>query len=356
METQCSTRKETSNNFMNLEGTPLTLDQWYLIWLKHYKVGHVKPSTLQNYSSIYRNQIKNQIGSMRLCQIHSMHIQQMYNDLSARGISSKYQHCIHAILSNMFDIAMQNDLIVKNPCHNVRTKPLQRKNERFLSIEEHQMLMDILLRQEWDSVSSPIIALLGTGMRIGELLGLTWDNINFQTGHIHIEKTLVYLWDSDIQGYAFSFQSPKTCQSKRSIPMSQTIVKAFMKQKEKVLNLKGDTDKWNPLPGFENLVFPNSHGRPQQRRDIQHLLDRIINTLNQQAATSPQNTSYYIEHIHPHTLRHSFATRCFEAGIQPKVVQTLLGHSSIQVTMDLYTHVSFEKCRKDMEKLQQFGI
>lgn len=311
---------------------------------------------LQNYSSIYRNQIRERIGSMPINEIRSAHIQQMYDGLREKGVSPKYQRCIYAILSNMFDIAAQNGLIPQNPCRNVRMDALQRKEERFLSAEEHRLLMEILLRKEWEPLSFPVITLSGTGMRIGELLGLTWDNVDIQARHIYIEKTLVYLWDSDAEGYAFSFQTPKTRRSRRGIPMSQTVADALRKQKEKVRCLKNNRKTWNPLPGFENLVFPNSHGRPRQRRDIQNLLDRLVEAANQQQPASPQGAVFHMDPIHPHTLRHSFATRCFEAGIQPKVVQTLLGHSSIQVTMDLYTHVSFEKCRKDMEKLQQFGV
>ena len=157
-----------------------------------------------------------------------------------------------------------------------------------------------------------------------------------------------------MQKYTFSFQSPKTVNSKRCIPMSTPVHNAFLQQCDKIKQLKQNSAKWSPIEDFENLVFVNSLGRPMQRRDIQIILDRMTDELNKQALKS--SSSYYIKHIHPHTLRHSFATRCFEVGIPPKVVQTLLGHSSIQITMDLYTHVSSDMCRENMKKLEKFGM
>lgn len=107
-------QKCNSNNTNgNLAKSSLTLNEWYSFWIQNYKTGVVKPSTIQNYCCIYNNHIKKFLGYMPLCEIRTMHIQQMHNSL---GLSSKYQHRIHAILSNMFEIAVQNDLIVKNPC------------------------------------------------------------------------------------------------------------------------------------------------------------------------------------------------------------------------------------------------
>ena len=100
--------------------------------------------------------------------------------------------------------------------------------------------------------------------------------------------------------------------------MSTPVHNAFLQQCDKIKQLKQNSAKWSPIEDFENLVFVNSLGRPMQRRDIQIILDRMTDELNKQALKS--SSSYYIKHIHPHTLRHSFATRCFEVGIPPKVV------------------------------------
>lgn len=106
---KCNPNKPNSN----LDKSTLTLNEWYSFGIQNYKNGVVKPSTIQNYCCIYNNHIKKFLGYMPLCEIRTMHIQQMLNSL---GLSSKYQHRIHAILSNIFEIAVQDDLIVKNPC------------------------------------------------------------------------------------------------------------------------------------------------------------------------------------------------------------------------------------------------
>lgn len=333
----------------------MSLDEWFSIWMQHYKIGCVKPSTLQNYSSVYHNQIKHRIGHLPLQQIQSLHIHHLYRDMEQAKLSAKYQHCVHTILSNILETALQNNLIEKNPCHRMKISSLSPKQEHILSVEEHTALLDTLLCPEHKKAAPPLLTLLGTGMRVGELLALTWDNIHFHKRHIHIEKTLVYLWEPSLNSYAFSFQTPKTLSSRRIIPISPSVEKALEQQKHYIYQMQQNRQKWNPLPGFENMVFPNSHGRPQQRRDIQRALDRVVNALNEQRLLSDYSLPS-IPHIHPHTLRHSFATRCFEAGIQPKIVQTLLGHSSIQITMDLYTHVSLDSCQKNIQKLEQFGI
>ena len=113
---------------------------------------------------------------------------------------------------------------------------------------------------------------------------------------------------------------------------------------------------WQPHEGFETLVFTGSKGQPQQTASIQNILKRMVKSINDEEADKAikeNRTPVIMEHLHPHALRHSFATRCFEADIPPKTVQMLLGHANIQITLNLYTHVSAEKKLQDMQKLDK---
>jgi len=113
---------------------------------------------------------------------------------------------------------------------------------------------------------------------------------------------------------------------------------------------------WNQEPGFEKLVFLNVTGRPRQGMDFRNDLDRIEKAINKDRKKQAKEQGKEfgpIPHFHPHSLRHTFATRCFEAGIDAKTVQNYLGHASIAITMDLYTHVTEDKARAEMEKLNQ---
>lgn len=131
---------------------------------------------------------------------------------------------------------------------------------------------------------------------------------------------------------------------------------ALKRQKVQTREMQIHTSNWNPLPEFENLVFVNVTGRPRQGIDFRNDLLRIENAINKERkkVSEQKGTSYEpIAHIYPHCLRHTFATRCFEAGIDAKTVQNYLGHSSFAITMDLYTHVTEDKAHSEMQKLNQ---
>ncbi len=325
----------------------LTLDEWFEIWLQEYKINHIKTSSVQTYQTMYNKRITNILGNFPLTQVRPFHLQRLYNNLLKKNLSSGYLHCIHSMLHNIFQIAVYNDLLAKNPCTGVILPNQYSQKPKVLTLEEQQNLLEFLSRDKWLKYQPMVTIMLGTGVRVGELLALTWSDIDFENKTISINKSLAYLKDEN-NHFRFQFTTPKTPSSCRTIPVSHS-VECQLKQQKAWLKEQSKHDSWKPAENFDNLVFPNKYGHPQQRGAVQRILNRIVSAMN--SRNSPNIAP--MPALHPHILRHSFATRCFEVGIPAKTIQMLLGHNSIQLTLDIYTHVSEEKKKVDMEKLNR---
>lgn len=334
----------------------ITLDRWYQTWLEDYKIPTIKETSVNTYKQMYSCYIQKELGSKCLKQIKPVHIQKIYNALLERGIAPKTVNIIQAILYNIFEFAVKNDLIVKNPCNGI-TKPKKEKPKiEALSVDEQNTLLHYLDKEKWKQYKPLIITLLGTGMRIGECLGLTWNDIDFKNKEIHVNKTLVYVKDLATDKCMLKFQSPKTKESKRIIPMLNDVAIALKQQSKNQKRLRIYMGaEWQPLQDFEDMVFTSSKGTPYQESKIRKHLVNIVAEINadEKALAEQQNREPIImKHIRPHMFRHTFATRCFENDMPPKTVQHILGHSSINLTMDLYTHMSEDKKKEDMKKLE----
>jgi len=334
----------------------ISLDKWYGIWMQDYKVPNVKETTVHTYKQMYSCYIEPTLGGKYLSQVKPVHIQKVYNDLLERGLSAKSISNIQGMLYDIFETACRNDVILKNPCKGITRPKVEQTNRRVLSVEEQHTLVSYLKKDKFKPYEPLIVTLLGTGLRIGEALGLTWDDIDFKNEQIAVNKTLVYVKDLKTDKYVFKFQTPKTKNSLRTIPMLSDVKRALKHQKicQNRLRLYMGNE-WQPLKGFEDIVFTSLKGRPYQECDIRHFLINIVAEINadEQALAEKENREPVImEHVHPHALRHTFATRCFERDIPPKTVQHLLGHASARMTLDLYTHVSEQKKLEDMKKLE----
>ena len=139
--------------------------------------------------------------------------------------------------------------------------------------------------------------------------------------------------------------------------MQESVYKALKRQRIQKREIQLSSDKWEPLKEFENLVFVTKNGKPVSQHSFQSALDWIVKAINKDRKKQAEKdgTDFKsMEHIYPHALRHTFATRCFEAGIAPKTVQKYLGHSSVAITLDIYTHVTKDKAKEDMNKLEEF--
>jgi len=225
-----------------------------------------------------------------------------------------------------------------------------------LSADEQSTLLTYAKRDKWLQFEPLLVTLLGTGMRIGECLGLTWDDIDLENNVISVNKTLTYLKGAKEEKSKFTYQTPKTKSGTRTIPLLSEVVRALKRQKvaQARLRLFMGPD-WGPLDGFENLVFTKPKGTPYQAGDIRRFLNRIVEEINREEvdrAEKEKREPVLMEHVHPHALRHSFATRAIENNMPPKTLQKIMGHAKLELTMDLYVHVTDQTLENDMQRLE----
>lgn len=339
----------------------LTFGKWFQVWLDDFKRGRIKETSYNNYLNLYKNNLEERLGRKQLDSIKPLHIQRLYTELlEVRGISTKYLSNINSMLYNVFKIAIHNGLLVKNPCEGVDLPKMEQKEKRVLTVQEQALFLEYLHTERWQYYEPLFIFMLGTGVRIGEALGLQWSDVDFENREVHINHTLVYTKNREYNEHQFSLQSPKTATSKRAIPMNDDVYRALRQQWKNIAELHLYMgEEWKPLKGFENIVFVGYQGRPRQTTDVGHTLKDIIAYINKEEekkATERHTTPFVMEDFHPHTLRHTFATRAFEAGVEGKVVQAYLGHASIKMTLDTYTHVASDKLHEDMQKIKVLQI
>lgn len=333
----------------------VSLNTWYETWLTTYKIPNIKETSVRTYKHWFMCYIQPTLGNRYLTQIKPVDIQKLINDYQERGLSVKTIYSIYDVIFDLFEVAVNNDRIVKNPAKNTKLPKQEKVERRVLSTSEQTAFLAHLKNEKWLPHEPLFVTMLGTGMRVGEVLGLTWDCVDFDRKEIKLDKALVYGKSVSDGKYRFTFRTPKTTSSKRVIPMLKEVESALRRQfiaQSRLRLVIGE--KWEPLTGFEHLVFANMSGRPYRETHIRDFLAAIIKEINGEEialAEKERREPVLMEHFSPHSLRHTFATRAFENGLPPKTVQAILGHSSVAMTMDLYTHTTEDKKREDMEKL-----
>lgn len=305
----------------------ITLNQWGKTYLNEFVKSSVRPSTYDSYEVILRRHINNDsIGTMKLKDIKSFHLQKFLNSKSS--LSKSYIKKMHMLLDMFFSNAVKNDLIPKNPMDAVNMPKSQKqvKDVRALTRQEQSEFMKQL---ESTRLKPLFLTCLFTGMRMGELMALDWDHVNFKKGEIKVEFSYkeVRMHDQKEPYWKLLKQPPKTSSGLRTIPIPQEIVKMLKSHKtaQDKLSLKLGKDEFNK----EKLVFCSEVGTPLSSRNIQRTHYSICNKIG-------------LSGIGFHALRHTFATRMIEENVPVKTVQYWIGHSSIEITYNIYVHVQEE--------------
>ncbi len=327
----------------------LTIDEWFESWLMEYKQLTIKKGTVENYRRNYRNYIKPYLGDMKVCDVKGEHIQKLFNYLIAKGYAVNTLYVSKGVLSGMFRQLIKNDVMQKNPVQYVEFPRQPRKRERRVLSEEEQMVF--LEYAKGSPYEDVYLIALATGMRIGEICALRWPDVDFSNQLLTVNGTLKQFKDT-----GFFIDTPKSLTSRRVVPLLPTICKMLKRRKRsQVGTVMG---KYTIDSVWEDLVFLHPYGatEPMRKRTIAYDMDSIVAHINQdrkEKARKRHRRAELFEHVSPHALRHTFATRALENGIPPKVVQEILGHSSITITLDLYTHVLDRTKSEEIMKLQR---
>ena len=206
------------------KGDNVTLNAWFDVWLNTHKKRSIKESTQVRYDDFYRRYIEKQIGKYRVTDFTPILIEHLLQNMADKDFSTKTIRDVYNILNAMFKYAVHNRIITFNPCAGVDIPKTKKKDIRVLTVEEQREVVEHAKGRMHENM---ILDALGTGLRSGELRGLTWEDINFQKREISINKTLVYIKDIETKKYVFKYQTPKTKNSMRTIPMQESVYKAM---------------------------------------------------------------------------------------------------------------------------------
>lgn len=330
---------------LNVYNERMTVNDWYESWIELYKKDTIRQTSLANYMFNYRKYIADRIGFMRLQDVNTAHIQKLVNDLNKEGLSYKSVCQVRIILVDMFEKAILSEFMLKNPAKNVTLAKGKKKERRVLTVEEQQTFLEAAVGNWYEPLFH--LALL-TGLRQGELCALTWDDIDFENKVMVVSKTLIYSKDIGEKSSTFKINPPKTEQGNRAIPLTNEAIAVLECQRRQYEWLNGEIKKRKnikPVKGFEKLIFKTRIASPITERSFRESIKTVVRNINKNRKEGEEEFADFS----PHTFRHTFATRCFENGVQPKVIQELMGHSSMRMTMDLYTHVTEEKKRTEIE-------
>lgn len=331
-------KEKMDSGVIKIKGKTYLLQEWVLEFLEKYKVNELKITTYQSYLITYRKHIQgSSVGKKKIDKLKSLDLQNFYNKKIKDGYNSKTVRIINVIINEALEMAYRQRLILENP-NRFTTIPKKVRYEAAVLSEEE--VKRIIAETREESLYPIVVTTLGTGMRKGEVMALRWQDIDFEEKKIYVRHNLCRVEEPepDVKGHrrvTYKLLEPKNKKSMRVIPMLDEVYFALMEQKR-----RQDIEKEQYIEIYEDrgFVFANPTGNYLPQRGF---MDDYYAFLRK----------YGIKKVRFHDLRHTFASLLIESDVSMKVVQELLGHSTITTSMDIYTHVSQKKKVQEIRKL-----
>ena len=329
---ECEQKKEKKKERLKAKlytkNINITLNAYYDEW-QGQRNGVVTKSTQYANDVKFKRIRESRLGKRKIIDIESREIKSFQQEL-ARKVSTSTVNDTITLLKCILESAVEDRIISHNPCSSVKSlkrveAPATETIHRALTEEETQLFFQYA-KQTWYYLFFAFM--VSTGCRVGEVSALTWRDIDYQAGMIHINKTVTRISNTE-----YVVGEPKTRSSKRDIPLTDSIKSILTQQKEvsRILNLDG-------------RIFTSVSGGYVKKNSVNTCIKYILKQIEDE-------TGEHIEPFSTHAFRDTFATRAIEQGMQPQTLKTILGHSSLSMTMDLYAHVMPNTKQEEMSKI-----
>lgn len=310
---------------LGINSNAVTMNELYGMWINERRMT-CKPSTVYNSEKIYYKHVAPTMGLLKISNIELFHINQFLNE-KRKSVSVHTINNIKTVLSGMFKMAQKQKYMIVNPitlletCKNYEVDV--NKKRKILTDDEINTFLTYGTSKKHCFIDLYKFLLM-TGVRIGEALALRWSDVDFEKRVISINKT--FMQTVKVKKYN---QTPKSKSSVRLMPISDELLELL--NFHKTTKFSGD-----------DFVFVGKRKQPLSKNSVDRSLDNLIigfNKKEEDLAQKENREPQFLPHIHPHMFRHTFATKCFEKNIPPKIVQNYLGHASVKTALDVYTHI-----------------
>ena len=319
-----------------VEPSQETLGEYLSRWFKV-----VKPSlaykTVGNYSLAIRH-LTQSLGPIRLDRLSAIQIQAAYQELAPHPHTAAYAH---RVLRRALNQAVKWGLLVRNPALLVDAPRTPKREMQTWTAEQARRFLDVARSNRLYSL---YLTIMTTGMREGELLGLRWSDVDLDRGEFTIRQSLVRGGKDPI------FKPPKTESGYRVVPIPPVVKDALVSYRKAEIERRLAL---GPIYSDHGLVWPSEVGTPIVARNLVRQFKSLIEKANKENENAGENEKAKLPDIRFYDLRHTHATLLLESGIHPKVVQERLGHSSIRVTMDTYSHVMPHMQKEASESIEK---
>lgn len=322
----------------------------------------LRSTTYTNYTYIYNHFVRDTFGKKKIAEIKYSDVLHFYLYLlKEKGIQVNTLETVHTVLRPTFQLAVRDGLIRVNPCDGVMAEVKKRPGRNHgvrhaLTIEQQRAFMNYITDHPVYYRWHPIFTvLLGTGCRIGEVIGLRWKDLDYEKNMISINHSVTYYPRSD-NSYRCEFQVslPKTDAGIRTIPMMEEVRDAFLEEKamQKESGVKNEVE----VDGMSGFIFCNRFGNLHNPQAINRAIKRIVENHNSEEilrAKKENRPPIIIPHFSCHHLRHTFCTRFCENETNVKIIQAVMGHANIETTLDIYAEVTDKKKTESIENLSR---
>lgn len=348
--------KDNQRNNVKTNVARVTLNDIFELYMSGKT--ELKASTRTNYNYMYNNYVRDELGVRKIVSIKYSDIKKFYNSLiNDRGFKPNSMEIINTIIHPVFTLAVRDGYIRTNPTDGAmaeikKSHNWEKPKRHALTVTEQQAFIDFVANSRTYNHWLPLFTVfLGTGCRVGEIVGLRWCDCDFEQGNISINHNLVYR-QADDGKCAFHVTTPKTSAGIRTVPMLKDVRKALLQEKKKQM-AEGFND--TEIDGYTGFIFTNKVGYIHNPQTINRAIKRIIrdhNNEEKEIAKLAKREPILIRDFSVHSLRHTFCTRFCENETNLKVIQEIMGHSDISTTMNIYAEATNDKKQEAFSQLE----